>query len=255
MLHSSRHSRQDDTARFPVWLALAVAALPAGWWLLRVLGGAEPVAALRADAGLFLYMGLAMLAVLLLDRRIRPHCDGLRDPLTGVFAAEYFARRIQDELAHARRKGRPLAVLRLDVDGLQRVNRQFGRARGDAVLRKVAHQLLQQVREDDTVARTGSDTFSIILRESGLEDAMQVAERMRKGIEAATHKAGQGRVFAVTASIGVVSYWRSGVVDPETLIGLLDDALGQAQRRGGNQAVAVGHTRRAEVAATVLPVA
>jgi len=229
----------------------AVIGVPAGWWLIAVAGGAAPVEELGRNAGLYLYMALVTSLWLLLAARMRPAGDGgLFDPLTGVHEAPYFHERLHDELATARRKGRPLTVLMIDIDDFPRLVDQFGRTRADRVLQTVAVGLVAQVREDDCVARLGPHRFGAILRETTLDHAMMIADRMRERIQSETYSGGQGRAFAATASIGVVSYWRSGVLTPETLLDIADDAV---IRAGGNAVAVAGQTHQGELPHIELP--
>ncbi|TJY63012.1 GGDEF domain-containing protein [Sinimarinibacterium sp. CAU 1509] len=234
-------------------LGLAVVlGVPAGWWLIAVVGGAPAATELVSNVGLYLYMALVTALSLLLVQRMRAsrRSGGLFDPLTGVHEAGYFHERLHDELATARRKGRPLTVLMIDIDDFSRLLGQYGCARADRVLQTVAVGLVAQVREDDCVARLSSDRFAAILRETTLDHAMMIAGRMRDRIQSETYAGGQGRAFAVTASIGVVSYWRSGVLTPETLLEIAEDAV---IRAGGNAVVAAGETHQDELPHTELP--
>jgi diguanylate cyclase (GGDEF)-like protein len=229
----------------------AVIGVPAGWWLIAVAGGAAPATELARNTGLYLYMALVTALWLLLTVRMRPaDSRGLFDTLTGVHESTYFHERLHDELATARRKGRPLTVLMIDIDDFARLVDQYGRARADRVLQTVAVGLVAQVREDDCVARLAPHRFGAILRETTLDHAMMIADRMRDRIQAETYAGGQGRVFAATASIGVVSYWRSGVLTPETLLEIADDAV---LRAGGNAVAAAGETHHGELPHTELP--
>ncbi len=230
----------------------AVIGVPTGWWLIAVAGGAPAATELARNTGLYLYMALVTALSLLLVQRMRAsrRGGGLFDPLTGVHEAGYFHERLHDELATARRKGRPLTVLMIDVDDFSRLLGQYGRARVDRVLQTVAVGLVAQVREDDCVARLGPHRFAAILRETTQDHAVMIASRMRDRVQSETYAGGQGRVFAVTASIGVVSYWRSGVLTPETLLEIAEDA---AIRAGGNAVVAAGEMHQDELPHTDLP--
>ena len=126
----------------------------------------------------------------------------LRDPLTGVYNRRHFGERLTSEFAAAQRYKRPLALVMLDVDHLSRVNEGHGRPAGDEVLRGIAQVLQGLVRGADVVARVGGDEFAVLLRETELEGAQRMAERLRKKVEQLRTKH-EGREIAVTATFGI----------------------------------------------------
>ncbi|HKC61553.1 MAG TPA: GGDEF domain-containing protein [Myxococcales bacterium] len=126
----------------------------------------------------------------------------LRDPLTGVYNRRHFGERLTSEFAASRRYSRPLSLVLLDVDHLNRVNEAHGRPAGDEVLRGVAQVLQGVIRGADVVARVGGDEFAILLRETELLGAQTLAERLRQSIEEMrTHF--EGKEIAVTATFGI----------------------------------------------------
>src|SRR5438094_9384523 len=126
----------------------------------------------------------------------------LRDPLTGVYNRRHFGERLTSEFAASRRYGRPLSLVLLDVDHLSRVNEAHGRPAGDEVLRGVAQVLQGIVRGADVVARVGGDEFAMLLRETELQGAQTLAERVRQKVEQLRTKH-EGREIAVTATFGI----------------------------------------------------
>jgi len=126
----------------------------------------------------------------------------LRDPLTGVYNRRHFGERLTSEFAASRRYGRSLSLVLLDVDHLNRVNEAHGRSAGDEVLRGVAQVLQGIVRGADVVARVGGDEFAILLRETELQGAQTLAERVRQSIEEMRIKF-DGKEIAVTATFGI----------------------------------------------------
>ncbi len=126
----------------------------------------------------------------------------LRDPLTGVYNRRHFGERLTSEFAASRRYGRSLSLVLLDVDHLNRVNEAHGRPAGDEVLRGVAQVLQGIVRGADVVARVGGDEFAILLRETELQGAQTLAERLRQSIEEMRTRF-DGKEIAVTATFGI----------------------------------------------------
>ena len=89
------------------------------------------------------------------------------DPLTGVPNRIFFEDRLDILLAQARRTGKPLALLALDLDRFKRINDTMGHQAGDSLLQQFAQRLRTRIRESDTLARVGGDEFVIILPEIG----------------------------------------------------------------------------------------
>lgn len=140
------------------------------------------------------------------------------DALTGLSNRRAFVHELADEMARARRHTRPLSVILLDVDLFKRINDTHGHAGGDAVLAAVGRLLGRAARAGDLVARWGGEEFVLALHHCDLDDAVVVAERIRRALEAATIDSPSGAV-RVTASIGVAT-----LLAEETLDGLVDRA-------------------------------
>ena len=161
----------------------------------------------------------------------------LRDPLTGVYNRRHFGERLSSEFAAARRYSRSLSVVMIDVDHLNRVNEAHGRPAGDEVLRGVAQVLQGLVRGADVVARVGGDEFAILLRETELDGAQTLAERLRQSIEELrTHY--DGKEIAVTATFGIAvdipEKAREGE-QPRDLIERAERALDRQKELGVNR--------------------
>jgi diguanylate cyclase (GGDEF)-like protein len=127
----------------------------------------------------------------------------------------------------------------LDLDHFKQVNDRYGHGAGDDVLREVAHRIQATVREIDVPARYGGEEFAVVLPETGLDTAREVAERIRRAVAGAPIATRQGPV-AVTLSAGVaVTDARSGELG--ALLEAADGALYQAKAAGRNRvAVAPG---------------
>jgi diguanylate cyclase (GGDEF)-like protein len=106
----------------------------------------------------------------------------LHDSLTGLPNGALFLEQLQHAIARARRKGTPISVLYLDLDGFKSVNDTLGHAAGDELLAGAGERLRRSLREGDTVARLGGDEFGILLEEE-LQDATVTAQRLVRQFE------------------------------------------------------------------------
>lgn len=162
----------------------------------------------------------------------------MRDPLTGLLNRREFSRRFEQELARCGRAGVPLSVVMLDLDHFKKINDNYGHLQGDLVLREVADRLVRALRIPDVVGRYGGEEYVILLPECGVDDASQVAERLREALaaEPVARLDGEG-VVQVTGSFGVSS---PGIVKNHTveeIIQRADHALYRAKHEGRNRVV------------------
>ena len=158
------------------------------------------------------------------------------DDLTGLLVRRGFLALAQDALTAGSKEGKPLSLAVIDVDHFKLVNDTFGHLQGDDVLRAVAGQMRDAVRRQDIVGRYAGDEFVILLPDTPLETAMQVAERVCDSVGSnrlAIRDRREGTI-GVTLSIGVVTA-TDGTEDVEALFAAADRALYVAKRRGRNQ--------------------
>ncbi len=156
----------------------------------------------------------------------------VHDPLTGLPNRALLMERLNDSLAKARRTGRLLAVLFLDLDLFKAINDGFGQRAGDVIFQEVALRLSQSVRGDDMVARIGGDEFIVLLPEiTRAEDAVVVARKLLEAV-AQPFSCG-GRRIDLTTSIGVSVYPDDGQ-DSEALLRSADNAMERAKVKGRN---------------------
>lgn len=154
----------------------------------------------------------------------------LRDALTGLFNRRCFDERLAAEHAASRRHGRPLALMIFDVDNFKKVNDNFGHVVGDGLLRAIAGALRQGVRQEDQVFRYGGEEFAVLARETPLEGAVLLAERLRQAV--ATTKANG---LKATVSIGLAMLAAGKSI--QELIETADARLYRAKREGKNRVV------------------
>jgi diguanylate cyclase (GGDEF)-like protein/PAS domain S-box-containing protein len=153
------------------------------------------------------------------------------DFLTGISNRRHFLDLADQELARVRRYGRPFSILMLDLDLFKNVNDRYGHRVGDLTLQKVVEVCQQILREVDVIGRLGGEEFGIILPETEAEQAVQVADRVRQAIAAASVRLPQGGSVGITTSIGVATYSDEDV-DVDAVINRADRALYEAKRSG-----------------------
>lgn len=170
------------------------------------------------------------------EERQREEADrrAVTDPLTGLYNRSYLTDALERECRRAKRYGSPLSCLILDLDDFQELNNKHGHLEGDSVLHQVALAIGNSVREIDIAARYSSDEFCILAPETGLDGAMQLAERLRFAVAAMEVRAG-GRSARVTVSIGVFSPATMNQLRPTTLLDRAEAALRKAKLTGKNQ--------------------
>jgi diguanylate cyclase (GGDEF)-like protein len=174
-------------------------------------------------------------ANLLLEQRARElERLALTDPLTGLLN-----RRAMDELArfelkrHARYPS-PLALGYVDVDHFKRVNTEFLLTGGDEVLRALARVLAASVREVDSVGRVGGEEFLVIARETGLEGAAILAERIRSTVESSPIEY-RGKFIPITVSVGFAVADVGVPAEFQQMSDLAAAAMAQAKQTGRNR--------------------
>ncbi|WP_205620067.1 GGDEF domain-containing protein, partial [Fundidesulfovibrio putealis] len=159
-----------------------------------------------------------------------------RDGLTGVFNR----RRLEEEAARlvvrCGRTGDALTVMMLDVDHFKEVNDLYGHQTGDEVLKRLAAVAQASVRTDDYLARYGGEEFCILLLATTEEDALSLAERLRRNYED-MEIVYSGKTIRSTISIGVADSSHVGL-DFEALVAAADLALYRAKEQGRNRVVA-----------------
>jgi diguanylate cyclase (GGDEF)-like protein len=171
--------------------------------------------------------------------------QAVTDELTGLSNNRRFRELISKEAARAERFGHELSLIMLDIDDFKQINDTYGHLQGDKVLRMVGRVLHLESRGVDEPARYGGEEFAVALPETGLEGALDLAERVRVRIESEqVPRAGGGGAVNVTASIGAASMPGSAD-DGEALIAAADAALYEAKRAGKNRVASAPAPRAA----------
>ncbi|MGH3131485.1 MAG: bifunctional diguanylate cyclase/phosphohydrolase, partial [Gaiellaceae bacterium] len=157
------------------------------------------------------------------------------DPKTGLFNARYFASALADELARSERFGRPMSLIMADLDLLRDINNNYGHLAGDAVLKGIAEVFRAQLRHYDVPARFGGEEFSILLPETPPEQALEIAERIRRAVAQRTFDVEtSSEPIRATVSIGVAGFPKDAV-DSNELIHQADLAVYRAKLQGRNR--------------------
>jgi diguanylate cyclase (GGDEF)-like protein len=181
-----------------------------------------------------------VLIVLLLSLALRQfrrsrklHRMAMTDPLTGIANRRHIEQLARRALDHAGANGEPLCVLVLDVDHFKAVNDAFGHAVGDQVLVRVAQACKQVLRRFDMLGRLGGEEFLVVLPDTSMEVAMQMAERLRRKVESlALGSLAPG--LQITASVGAAQADHEADDLPE-LVRRADTAMYRAKDAGRNR--------------------
>ncbi len=159
--------------------------------------------------------------------------EATRDGLTACLNRRGFDAAIEAEVARAIRYHRPMSLLVLDVDHLKAINDEYGHAGGDAALQEVGSALHRAGRPNDLVARLGGDEFALVVPETGVAGALELAERTHAALRAATGVAG------VSVSIGAATL-TSTVTTADQLMRAADGALYAAKHAGRGRTASSG---------------
>jgi diguanylate cyclase len=159
---------------------------------------------------------------------------GMRDALTTVWNRRAFDKMLAHQAQEAQRKQQPLSLILTDIDHFKKINDRFGHQVGDDVIRLVAATLSRNVKGKDTVARYGGEEFALILPETSLENAVSVAQQIKRQLE--TQRWAQKRdghvLDSVTASFGVAQLQPRETKD--VLLQRTDKKLYDAKHKGRN---------------------
>ncbi|MEZ4221513.1 MAG: diguanylate cyclase [Polyangiaceae bacterium] len=157
------------------------------------------------------------------------------DDKTGARTHRFFAERLVEELARARRYDRPMALMLLDLDGFKHVNDEHGHLAGDGVLKGVADVVRSSIRVMDVFARYGGDEFAVILPDTSAEGAACLGGRLCDRVrETDLEKVGRG---AITLSLGIAAVPEVPIQDARDLVDRADRALYKAKTGGKDRVV------------------
>lgn len=239
-VHASNLLRQKRYTYASRFLSIALIA-SAGDWLLRLFGALsglispglfEPssfnmlVNSVQTVAGLLILVGFVLLA----SDGVRHDFEMLaaQDSLTGALMRRAWNAAAHAEVDRSRRHQRALSLIAMDLDHFKQINDAHGHAVGDQVLVNFVALVGKHLRGADQLGRMGGEEFVLLLPETSLEDALLVAERIRKAAQALE------KPCPVTVSMGV-AHLTPADVGIEALLERADTALYRAKARGRNQ--------------------
>jgi diguanylate cyclase (GGDEF)-like protein len=148
----------------------------------------------------------------------------MRDDLTKAYNRRFFESYLDEEIERSRRYGAFFSIIFLDLDDLKMVNSIYGHLAGSRTLQEVAKRILSAVRGIDKVVRFGGDEFCIILPQTDQEQAIAVANRVRRAISATSLHIDSDIEVAITASFGIAAYPTHGITK-EDLVREADAAM------------------------------
>ncbi|WP_371373894.1 diguanylate cyclase [Sporomusa aerivorans] len=160
----------------------------------------------------------------------------LTDPLTKLANRRQFEAVLGREISRAVNYQRPLSLIMLDIDFFKKVNDTWGHLAGDIILQKMGAMIKDKFRSTDVSARYGGEEFAVVLPETCLAEAIELAETFRKVVET-THFEADNHDISVTISLGVATFENcTNWEDPKTeLVDAADQALYRAKQQGRNR--------------------
>jgi two-component system cell cycle response regulator len=161
----------------------------------------------------------------------------LIDPLTGLNNRRYLETHLASMLEQSTSRGRPLAMMILDIDHFKAVNDTWGHEAGDDVLRGFAQRVKRVIRNSDLMCRLGGEEFVVVMPDTHLDIASVVAERVRGSVQAEPFRIEDGaRAVPVTVSVGLAHTQHDA--SPDTLFRRADKALYKSKHDGRNRVTA-----------------
>jgi diguanylate cyclase (GGDEF)-like protein len=202
------------------------------WGSLHVFSGPDEVLPADLEDRLDVFADLVGFAITNTDASARLLSLATSDPLTGLLNHRAFQERVESEVSRARRYGRPLSVMLMDLDHFKTINDAYGHQAGDAALMQAARLLEAGARAGDVLARIGGDEFAMLLPETSAQDVLPIAERWSAEFRVAP----VGVAVELTMSAGVCDLeYANG---SKELLRLADTALYWAKAHGRNTVVA-----------------
>lgn len=179
-------------------------------------------------------------AIAIENRNVRSELENraYSDYLTGLSNRRYFIEKAEMELSRHDRYGGDISLMMFDIDHFKQINDLYGHSTGDLVLKKIADITIETLREIDIIGRIGGEEFAVLLPETGLEEAIAVAERLRIEIENGEIVLNEGLSPRFSASFGVTTAGDRSV-NIDTLLNRADKALYEAKENGRNRVCVV----------------
>jgi len=160
----------------------------------------------------------------------------ITDSLTQLFSRQHFLNRLKEELRRSKKFKLSFSFLMIDIDKFKDFNDKFGHLVGDAILRVVSKTIKDTLRQIDFVGRYGGEELTVVLAETNKEQALFVAERLRRAIESKGIKV-YDEELKVTVSVGLATFPQDAE-NTEMIIDAADKALYKAKQAGRNKVYA-----------------
>ncbi len=156
-----------------------------------------------------------------------------KDGMTKLYIYRHFYTLLENEIRRCARYKRNMSLIMMDIDNFKRINVTYGHLTGDTILKTLAVTLQETVRKIDIPARYGGEEFVVILPETDKEDAIIIAERIRKNIAKIVVKVNETQTLSPTVSMGVAQY-TTDAQEAKELINCADTALYHSKHNGKN---------------------
>ena len=170
------------------------------------------------------------------DAEARLRLLSITDNLTGLYNQRHFHHVLANEMKRSERYQHPLSMVCVDIDNFKQVNDRFGHLAGDQVIRNTAVTQRDILRISDVAFRYGGDEFIVLLPETGINEALVIAERVRTSVSQLCNTAevdDKIEEITVTLSLGVTEL-NAGEL-PKDFLSRADQSMYRAKRKGGNQ--------------------
>jgi diguanylate cyclase (GGDEF)-like protein/PAS domain S-box-containing protein len=159
--------------------------------------------------------------------------QAIRDSLTGLHNRHYLKEALKREIARAEREEYPICFILMDLDGFKKINDTYGHAAGDITIQYFANLLKKQTRAGDIICRYGGEEFLLVLPNTDISSAAEIAERLRRDFE---NSEVSGIQIKATTSCGISEFPSHGATE-EKVLAAADIALYAAKERGRNRVV------------------
>jgi len=180
---------------------------------------------------LCLVAAIGILSTALMRSDVEHRTEAVIDPLTATLNRKALSRRVEELRQQSEVLGAPISVVMLDIDHFKNVNDTIGHAGGDAVLRDVAYLIRKEMRAFELAYRLGGEEFLVLLPGATVNQARNLAERLRRAVEGKTFVEGT----ELTISLGVSGSRSGETFDFDSLYAEADAALYEAKRNGRNR--------------------
>jgi len=185
---------------------------------------------------------LAAINETLRQKNVELHEISITDGLTGLYNRKHLMETLDKEVSRSQRHSHSFSFLVIDIDHFKKYNDTYGHLAGDEVLSRLASVFTESIRSSDYAARYGGEEFIIMLPETGPEQGVEAAERIRNKV-AEQSFGGKGESIKVTISVGVACYPDNGE-DAQSVIRSADAALYEAKELGRNRVILAGAKKK-----------